>query len=217
MIPVDSYEHLRERLTGSFSDDFTGSFSNQVRMVGLLFAKGGTKAVKEELLPNVEYFNYRSGEHIDFFWVGWRKGMDGWEFDPKAFVGLLCDIEAESAWKYSGGVDLILANAKLMMNPKIGYAPCNAFLDFGRAVVCNLDKMKKDGAIVSIESYFEDIFKFAESTNGDDPTWGFSNKKGTDVAGSALKRLLLSLVPDTISEEAKHAAHFAVKNIGKRC
>jgi len=216
MIPVDSYEHLRERLTGSFNDDFTGYFGNQVRMVGLLFAKDGTKAVKEELLPNLEYFNYRSGEHIDFFLVGWRKGIDGWEFDPKAFVGLLSDIEAESAWKYSGGIDLIIANARLMMDPKMGYAPCNAFLDYGRAVVCDLDKMKKDDAIVSIESYFEDIFKFAENTKGDDPTWGFSNKKGKDVAGSALKRVLLSLVPVTISKEAKHAAHFAVKNIGKK-
>lgn len=73
--------------------------------------------------------------------------------------------------------------------------------------------MKTDGAIVSVEQFFESIFRFAEEFDGSDPAWGFSDAQGRAIAGSALKRLVLSLLPKKLSDEAERAVHFVAKDI----
>jgi hypothetical protein len=61
--------------------------------------------------------------------------------------------------------------------------------------------------------FFEKIFRFAEDQSGEDPTWGLSDYLGLQVAGSALKSLLLLLVPETIRAEVRKALHLYVKDI----
>jgi len=62
-------------------------------------------------------------------------------------------------------------------------------------------------------SFFEDIFKYAEKQNGEDPTWGFSDQLGISHSGSALKRLIFSLLPKDIGKEAEKLEHFAIRDI----
>lgn len=42
-----------------------------------------------------------------------------------------------------------------------------------------------------------------------------SDSRGANVAGSALKRLFLSLIPKGLGDDVKKAAHFAVKDVAK--
>jgi hypothetical protein len=73
--------------------------------------------------------------------------------------------------------------------------------------------MKGDRVFESVEQLFGDIFRYAETQNGEDPTWGFSDQTGVRLASSAFKQMLLSLLPKGISEEARKAFYFAVADI----
>jgi hypothetical protein len=66
--------------------------------------------------------------------------------------------------------------------------------------------MKEIGAITSFTSFFEDIIRYVEHADGEDPTWGFSDAQ----IPNALKHLVLSLLPKNLGTEAERAAHFAV-------
>ncbi len=87
-----------------------------------------------------------------------------WVFSDKLFNNFQNEICSRTRWKPSGESDLILANAK--------YDPDRqkAHIDFSSAIMCPLDRMKRDGAIVSVENFFEKIFLYAENASGDDPT-----------------------------------------------
>lgn len=91
-----------------------------------------------------------------------------------------------------------------------------AVLDFSSTICCQLDAMKGDQAIQSVERFFETVFRFAESASDEDPTWGFSDSQGIDIVGSALKRVVLGLLPKGLDAEYKKAEHFAVRNVGHR-
>jgi hypothetical protein len=75
--------------------------------------------------------------------------------------------------------------------------------------------MKEDKAILSIGRFFESVFRFAESADDLDPTWGFSDSQGLAVAGSALKRVALSLLPKNLDADYKKAEHFAVRDVAR--
>ena len=46
-----------------------------------------------------------------------------------------------------------------------------------------------------------------------DPTWGFSDEQGLRTGGSALKRVVLSLLPRQLEDDYRHAEHFAIRDI----
>jgi len=225
MIAAPTYEFICRELKNRILEQG----QNHIFMVGLLFARPLSLLGKEEIVPNIDYFNERSGKHIDFFCAGYGAGegvgsrakrLDkmfenipfkaNWAFDEKLYVRFQKQVKKESNYIQSGGTDLILLNAKYD-SEKDG-----AYLDYdGSAVLCYLDRMKHDGAIISVEMFFEEIVQYAESASGDDPTWGFSDERGIEIAGSALKRLVLSLLPRNLGEDVRRAAHFAVVDIGR--
>ena len=185
-------------------------------MVGILFARPESPLAKAEIIPSLSFFHKASDNHIDFFCAGYGaedryddyrdiKGIDGsWKFSDQAFIDAYTEFEKRTGLKYSGGVDLVLTNAKIDRETKI------AQLDFGSTVFCQLDQMKKDGAFASIEQFFRSIIRFSSSAQNDDPTWGFSDQQGLRVAGSALKRVILSLLPRKLGDDYKKAEHFVV-------
>ncbi len=73
--------------------------------------------------------------------------------------------------------------------------------------------MKEDKAIPSVERFFESIFRFAESANDLDPTWGFSDKQGLSVVGSALKRVVLSILPRGLGADYRKTEHFVIRDV----
>jgi hypothetical protein len=62
--PVPSIPHI----VGSKAKT---NLTKRVRMVGLLFARSDSPLAKKEIIPSLEYFHDRSGEHIDFYCPGY--------------------------------------------------------------------------------------------------------------------------------------------------
>jgi hypothetical protein len=227
MVPAVNYEDVcRQVASSSYRDDRgneSPELTTKVTMVGLLFARPDAPLAKAEIIPGLKYFHHRSGEHINFYCAGFAEGWPGdhhgftyvdadirdWVFSDGKFNEFRQEIESMSRWKYSGETDLILTNAYYDRSRK------SAYLDFRSAIVCHLEEMKNDGAINSSSSFFEDIFRYAEKADGNDPTWEFSDSRGLAVAGSALKRFILYLLPKDLGKEFKRLEHFAIEDISR--
>ena len=224
MKPATTYEdvcaYMARMYYGDSGQEIPPGPNKNVRMVGLLFARPDVPLAEVEVVPNLDYFHYRSGKHIDFFCAGYdgytgRDETEGyrkinkepelkWGFSERMFIRFMEDIEARSPWKYSGDCDLILANAHYDATKR------EVRIDLKHHVQCKLKQMKDIGAINSVTSFFEDIVRYAEHADGEDPTWGFSDAQGAKLAGSALRRFILALLPKDLGKDAERAAHFAV-------
>jgi len=220
MIPAIDYAQLLQKLTFAFLSRHPKDTSSHVRLVGIVFARPSSPLAKSEILPAIGDWHQRSGSHIDFFFAGYDRfrhrpgfvpvdipGMDNWGYSSQLFDKFRQDLESLTKWRYSGACDLLLSNSHF------NDASRRASIDFSSTIVCQLDAMKEDRAIPSVERYFESIFRFAESSSGQDPAWGFSDSQGTSIAVSALKRVVLSFLPRNLHAEYHKAEHFAVRDV----
>ncbi len=196
--------------------------SRNSKLIGILFAHPNSPLAKYEIVDHLNQFHYRSGEAVDFFCVGYgaywpenyqpdiRKAtsIDGtdWLFSDAAFSQVIDEIEALTTWEYSGETELLLLSA-------IKDDSGEAKLDFGSAIVCNLEAMSKDQAFTSVRAFFEGIFRFAKKNSCSNPAWGLSDAAGLRVAGSSLKAAVLSLLPYNLKEAYMKAEHYAIRNI----
>ena len=136
-------------------------------------------------------------------------GPGSWLFSSESFDQIRRRLEAETTWKYGGGVELLLTNA-------LCHPPGHARLEFASTIACDLEELKSKQAIASVEKFLEDVCRFAEGSSDDDPTWGLSDHLGVRSAGSALKRLALALLPKGIGGDIERAMQFAIRDIGKQ-
>lgn len=222
-----SYQDVLNSLTRAFKQRYDTSDNQYVRMVGILFAKPSSPIAKAEVIPSLDDYSYRSADNIDFFFPGYcfgpepgqhqlegqgthyefqRVGSQGWVYSPDLFDRFRRELEAMTTWQWKGGTELVLANARF------DDAKGEASIDFSTSVVCQLDTMKKDGAIDTVEMFFEKIFRFAENSKGDDPTWGFSDVEGIRIGKGALIHVVLSVLPNDVRKDAEKAVHFAVRD-----
>jgi hypothetical protein len=176
-------------------------------------------------LPALPYFNFRSGEHVNFYFAGYAQSQDapagfviaipsiaakpGWAFSAKAFNEFRSELHNTTTWRYSGDSELILANARYDAKRD------SAFVDFSSALSITLEKLEYDGALSNAGMLFERILAYAETCKADDPTWGFSDAMGMNVAGSALKNLFISILPAPLRKNAAVAFNFTSKDMGK--
>ncbi|WP_020586359.1 hypothetical protein [Desulfobacter curvatus] len=228
MIPALSLKDIKASVASNiFGDNGCGyppQPDTRTVMVGILFASPGTNLADKEILPRLDYYHHRAGKNIDFYCAGYtqgweggedaygcndykKAGLDGWVYSNKRFVDLCKELSQLSKWKYSGETDLILINAKHDAKSR------SAQIDFSSAILCQLDSMKKDGAIESVAEFFERIFQYAESADSHDPTWGFSDKQGVKETGLCLSRLIFSLIPKNVAKSYMKARHYAVRDI----
>ena len=225
MAPASSFRDLQKYLTHAFKTRYPVDEKRKYRMIGVLFARPEHQLAKTSIIPHLEYFHHRSGNHIDFFFAGYdiipylsesaehqikaKIGKDRWSFSNYQFNELRRRFESLTSWKYSGGVELMLTNSY--------YDPSEygAQIDFSSSIICNLDKMVAKQAIDNVEIFFEEIFRFAEKKTDDDPTWGFSDRKGVSVAGSVFRRIVLSLLPKRLGEDLEKIANFAILDLSK--
>jgi len=211
--------------SSSFSEGKEVPILSRAKMIGILFAQPSHSLAKEEITPNMDYFHYRSGRNINFYCAGYgdesslgsyedrepvgENASLRWMFSTSAFNTFRSELEQRSHWRYSGETELLLCNARLnRMATKV-------IPDLGVAVVCSLSKMKEDKAISSVMSLFEDIFRYAENQDPNDPTWGFSDAMAGQKSMPALKRLVLSLLPKGLGAEVERLAHLAIRDINK--
>ncbi len=219
MIPAWNYAQVCRELDQAFRYRYPAEGNGDIRMVGLLFAPAEVRLAKDEIIPSLEYFHHRSGNHIDFFCAGYsRYGFTpgerpvtqddpSWMFSLELYDRFRREVERHSRWRYSGEADFLLLNAKR------GYESDTASLDFSSTIVCDLDRMIREQAIHTVRRFFEDVFRFAEGVQAPDPTWGFSDEMGVRTAGSALKRVILSLLPKDLGADYRRAEHFAIRDV----
>ena len=69
----------------SFIGAVTRSFDKDnligAKLIGILFARPECELCKSQILPQLDYFHWRSGKRFDFYCVGYAKGS---EFSPNA-------------------------------------------------------------------------------------------------------------------------------------
>ena len=75
MKPATTYEdvcaYMARMYYGDSGQEIPPGPNKKVRMVGLLFARSDVPLAEVEVVPNLDYFHYRSGKHIDFFCAGY--------------------------------------------------------------------------------------------------------------------------------------------------
>lgn len=218
MVPVSLYKEIISMLTEQFLDK---NDPDRIRMVGIVFARPNSPFAKSEIIPQLNDWHCRSAGYITFYFVGYSNfvrygqdqveiaipGANPWMYSSEDFNEVRKEFELRTSWQYGGGCELILTNAYF------DNVVCMADFDFSSAVCCQLDEMKTDQAFSSVERFFESIFRFSESSRHYDPTWGFSDSQGIHLAGKALKKVVLGLLPKGLNDEYKKAEHFVVRNI----
>jgi len=97
MLPAQSYEEVCSSLRAYMS---ASGRNRGVKLVGLIFCQPHTKFSKDEILPGLRYFHYRSGERVNFYFPGYGEGFEakpgeimavppadgpGWVFNAQTF------------------------------------------------------------------------------------------------------------------------------------
>src|SRR5262245_40301582 len=114
---------LPSLLTNTFREKELSQPDRAVRLTGILFARPTSPLAKAEITPNLDDLHHRSGKHIQFLCAGYRVGGDSqpgdqaevnsnWVFSAERFNAFRAEMEEVTTWRYSGGVDLILINAR---------------------------------------------------------------------------------------------------------
>lgn len=223
METAPTFDQVERSLTYAYKHRYKPLGPAKTMMVGMLFARPSSLLFKSDILPILSDFHFRSADHIDFFFAGYAyasRDLPGyepvpgpagepWFYHPRNFDTFRRDVEKKTTWKYSGGADLLLTNVSYDATKEV------AALDFGSTIVCQLEIMKRQGAIESVEMFFESIFSFAESCTGDDPAWGFSDQQGGRALGSALQEVVLSFLPKSIRRQVTRAKHFGIIDLAK--
>lgn len=175
-------------------------FSSNEKIIGFVIAPQNSELTRNQILPHLDYFNQKSGNFIDFFFVGYYKAMRSkyqpvykdWYFNPVFFNGFVTEIEERTNnWNYQGGVELILLNA----NYDKGYN--EVVLEFWNSVVIDITKSDKIKNI-GVSKVFKKVFEIAENQEKLGSSWGL-NKLQNHFA-SNLDGLILSAVYDNINK-----------------
>jgi hypothetical protein len=160
-----------------------------VRPVVLIFGKPSCPLFREELLPEVAYLHFASGNTVELFCMGYPpraaiggRGpdilIDG--YDDEIFVAACQEFQQRTTWHYSGETDLILLQAYL--------TPFGARLDLGAAVPVHLEKEVRDGVIPSARVFVQRILQSAERVPPQDVVNDVSDGEGLRSAGTVLGR-----------------------------
>jgi len=237
MIPVNkSFIEIVRYLENEFKNK--NIKPGTVCLLGILFAQPQSEVSQTSILPFLTYYHVRSGESVYFFFPGYsekeidshygpisenfgkRKGSfiknnkavseKVWDYSPEAFNLFRKSLEEKIKWEYSGDVDLLLTSVYCLGESR------RAYIDFSSTLVMNLDEMLKKNHIGSINSLFEEIFKYAEKNMNSNIIDGLSNLSGRKIAKVGLENVLLLLLPEVLRDLPKKAAKFAVLNLKRK-
>lgn len=230
-MPANTIDDIRHAVGQAFVTRYPQTGPSNVRMVGLLFAPPNSHVAKTEIVPRLDEFHHRSGNHIDFFCAGygaywpWSHVPDKkvvatvtsefgnereWLFSAAMFNNIRKQLKvAAPQYVYSGESDLLLFNAYPAPNSI-------AALDFTDAIALKLSNMRNDKLLDSVAELFEQIFTYSERQSGVDPTWGFSDAMGWNTGKSWAKELILSALPVRTERLWRLGRHYAVLNLSSR-
>ncbi|HAU4887426.1 hypothetical protein M2R28_02395 [Aeromonas hydrophila] len=211
----DSAEPAAERAMAKIN-----SATKKHSLVAVLFCNPRTEFCKKEILESLNYLHHRSGNSINIFCCGygayWPQykypdlecvtkidGVD-WYYSDNAFVSVIKEFEEKTSWRYSGENELIL----LDVIPSVDENDLN----INNALVCNLEKMKKDEAFSSVRALFEKLIRYCSTTEAAD-AWTFSDTQGLSIAKNLLKDTVLSFLPKHLQSSYNKAESYVITKI----
>ncbi len=188
-------------------------------MVGILFAHPAHQIVKNEILPFLSQMDIRSDSYIDFHFAGYieKSEMKNHKdsislkqkisqkhiyFSESLFLKMRKEIEKDTKWKHSGGVDFLLIDVL-----RVYESPA---LDFSKCIEIELSIARENKVLPTLSIFFESIFKYAEE-NGTKTTQ-FSDNKIPSLAISTFEKLL----DKSLFSLYEKGRVYAVKNLAKR-
>jgi hypothetical protein len=214
-----------------------GPHEKRARLIGIVFCRPDLQLMRTAIIPALPYFHFRSGGNTAFYFGGfesddewtWQKEerhtptMDEntytsipgperrhWYFIPQHFNQFRAEVEQHTRWRYSGGCDMILTNSRYYPAAS-DYVECR--LDFSTSIMLQLDRLSEIPSMPTVGQMFEKVFQYAEDQDPIDPTWGFSDFAGLNIAKSGLWQFLLSFVPESLRSTANAASHLVVHDI----
>ena len=190
------YKVLKERF------EIGGLDAENPHLLGLIFGRDTEPLVKSQIIPNLDYWNERSGNHMDFFCIGFSKDKS---FNVSHFTKTVEAFKANTQWDYSGGTDLILLRMKYDATKK------EVFLDFSDVLSLTLESVVKVEGYDRLSIFFEK-FIAKDITSGSEA----SDEIGKALAKKGLKEFLLSFLPNSLKKPSRDAFLFVVKNIEKK-
>lgn len=223
MIAAFNLNEVRMELKRSFGENP----NYKIRMIGFLFARPKSNLAQTQIIPNLEYFHHRSGKNIDFYCAGYGKYWEGfiseipdqqevthnksinWLFSNQKFDEFRKEIEERTKWIYSGSSDLILCNTYL----NDGQEP---IIDFSQVFLCDLEKMISNKAILSVERFFEDIFKYSENPDENNPVASFVNLKDIKGVGYSIKKIVTGLLNKYSGIKIEEMSSIFIKDVAKK-
>ena len=158
MVPAISMKEI-ERHISNYSEDS--------KAIGILFAKPQTSLSKDAIIPELNYFNRRSGKYIDFFLPGYSnyehhdfgdeilistKDDVKTYYSDSYFCNFIEEMEGNSKWLYSGETDLLILNSNKYR------------IDFSNCLLVHLEKALKINAISSPRVFMENIIRLSRKT-----------------------------------------------------
>lgn len=209
----DVYLGIINRLQSLLSDRLSAERAPHGKichLVALIFGLPYFPVIQDVIAPRLDYWHHRSEINIDFFCIGFFGGRSvpvQKNFDERDFVRAVLLFEERSKWRYSGETDLVLLNAIYDPHTK------KAMLDFSTVLTITLERAIEDKAISSLPIFLEQLIHWAKEYDGAHPTWDFSDSRGLRLAGDALKKFLISLLPGKIGENVVKAFHFYTKDL----
>lgn len=211
----DSVEPAAERAMAEINNK-----TKKHSLVAVLFCNPKTEFCKKEILESLSYLHHRSDKAINIFCCGYGAywpdekypdlapvtkidGID-WLYSDNAFVSVIDEFEEKTDWKYSGENELLLLD--------VSPSPDKNNLNINSAIVCNLEKMKKDEAFSSVRALFEKLIRYCATTEAAD-AWTFSDSQGLDIAKNFLKDTVLSFLPKHLQSSYNKAESYVIKKI----
>ena len=128
---------------------------------------------------------------------------------PREQPALNLEDAACTTWRYSesGQTDLVLVNVRFNQGEE--QPEC----DYRQVVALTFEEALKDKAFPSGSWFLEQLIYFMSSNHGEAPVFVFSDQLGLKIAGSTLRKFILSLMPKWLSSSAQAALHLRVRDV----
>ena len=222
MIPISTKTEIEAYLAESFRTRYK---RKDVNITGILFARPELKATQDQVLPNLDHWNYRSDYYTEFFCVGFTcypppsqraaasvvtVAGTQWYFSAAAFNEVLVEIETQTNWRYRSGCYLVITNSRYDAQTQ------RAYLDFRHAMSVDIARAVSSGAVESADELAERMFEFAKKINEgqtSDPVWEFSDTVGLVLLKKSLIDHLVDLLPTLAKAVFRRGENFVVQEL----
>lgn len=190
--------------------------SNQVveDTIGILLTRPDLD-VGKSILNSLNYYHHLSSYNMNFYLPGygayWYEtypdgrvvtqidGID-WYFSDKMFVSFISELEKYSKWEYSGESELLMLEYK------------GGILSYDNVMQFYLDNMMRDGVIVSIPSFFQQLFKLCKRDEA------LKSIRNTFVKGKLVQvttDAVLHNIPKSLADIFIQEKYFRMKNCSR--